>query len=543
MRLAIMEETKTIHLKEANTLSDFLSEEERQTVVSLKITGVIGLKDFDVLDDICSADGIYDDDDDYIIDYEDSPALRILDIGEAAFVDGDSLPEFGFHSLLETLVLPYNIQKVEEDAGLSESQLQNLVLPQGLKTIGGFMCCPHLTNLILPEGLEEIQPHAFCGCNAITNIRIPASVRLMDGSCFADCNIKAYEIDSNNPYFTTDDGVIFNKDLNTLVAFPSAYPHKHYKIPDATKYIGSEAFYESRIESIDIPEGLWDIGKEAFSASMLKSVYLPDSVKKVGGRAFWCCYHLEKIHLSNKLEEIPPHLFETCPKLKILDVPSSVRKLYYSAVAWSGGLEQLLLHDGLEEIVDEGPLGGCRGNLHEILFPKTLKKVQGGLFNYSPLIKSYNVVPDNPYFCVINEALYSKDGKILYAVPNPKRSSFIVAEETEEIAERAFYSLPELRSVILPNSLHIIGDRAFQDCSQLENLRLPANITNVGVDFLLSCDNLKTVIMDGIVPPQMTGHVTDDMWKYKDVELLVPKGSIDEYKKAPGWKTFMIKEQ
>lgn len=535
-----MEEIKIIHLNEANTLSKFLSEEERQTIVSLKITGVIGDKDFnDVLDDMCSAEGIYDEDDDYIIDYEESPALRNLDMGEAAYVDGDSLPEFGYHSLLETLIIPNNIQKIEYDAGLSESQLQTLVLPQGLKTIGGFMSCPNLTNIVLPEGVEEILPSAFGGCNSITEIRIPASVKSMDGSCFAGCNIKAYEVDSNNPYFTTVDGVIFNKDLNTLVAFPSAYPHKHYKIPDTTKSIGFEAFSEARIESVDIPEGLLNIGEWAFEFSMVRNVNMPNSVKKIGKGAFRHCYQLEKIHLSNKLEEIPTLLFSSCPKLTLLDIPSSVRKLYYSTVAWSGGLEKLILHDGLEEIVDEGPLGGCRGNLHEILFPKTLKKVQGGLFNYSPLIKSYHVTPDNPFFCVIDEALYSKDGKILYAVPNPERSYFSVAEGTEEIAERAFFGLPKLRTVILPNSLHIIGNRAFQDCPQLECLKLPANVTSIGEFFLMGCDNLKTIIMDGTVPPQMTGHMTN----YRDITLLVPKESIAEYKKAPGWKTFIIKEQ
>lgn len=539
-----MEEIKIIHLNEANTLSKFLSKEERQTIVSLKITGVIGDKDFnDVLDDMCSAEGIYDEDDDYIIDYEDSPVLRNLDMGEAAYVDGDSLPEFGYHSLLETLIIPNNIQKIEYDAGLSESQLQTLVLPQGLKTIGGFMSCPNLTNIVLPEGVEEILPSAFGGCNSITEIRIPASVKSMDGSCFAGCNIKAYEVDSNNPYFTTVDGVIFNKDLNTLVAFPSAYPHKHYKIPDTTKSIGFEAFSEARIESVDIPEGLLNIGEWAFEFSMVRNVNMPDSVKEIGKGAFRHCYQLEKIHLSNKLEEIPTLLFSSCPKLAVLDIPPSVHKLYYSAVAWSGGLERLILHDGLEEIVDEGPMLGCGGKLYEVTIPNTLEKVQGGLFNYSPLIKSYHVAPDNPYFCVIKEALYSKDGKILYAVPNPERSRFSVAEGTEEIAERAFFSLPKLRTVILPHSLHVIGDRAFQACSQLESLRLPANVTSVGVDFLLSCDNLKTVIMDGTVPPQMTGHVTDDMWIYKNIELLVPKGSIAEYKKAPGWKTFIIKEQ
>ena len=245
-----MDKTRIIHLKEANTLSNFLSEEERQTIVSLKITGVIGEKDFnDVLDDMCTSFGEYDDDDNYILDYEDSPALRILDMGEAAFVDGDCLPEFGYHSLLETLILPKNIQKVGslKDSGFADSQLQTLVLPQGLKVIGGFMFCTNLTNLILPEGLEEILSHAFYGCNAITNIRIPASVRLMDGSCFAGCNIAAYEVENNNPYYTCIDGVIFNKDLSILVAFPSAYPHKHFKIPNTTYIIGTDAFCDPRI--------------------------------------------------------------------------------------------------------------------------------------------------------------------------------------------------------------------------------------------------------------------------------------------------------
>lgn len=540
-----MDKTRIIHLKEANTLSNFLSEKERQTIVSLKITGVIGEKDFnDVLDDMCTTWGEYDKYDNYIPHYEESPALRILDMGEAAFVDGDWLPEFGYHPLLETLILPHNIQKVGSsmDTGWGESQFRTLVLPQGLKSIGGFINCPHLTNLILPESLEEILPLAFAGCYSITNIRIPASVRLMDGSCFAGCKIAAYEVDCNNPYYTYIDGVIFNKDLSTLVAFPSAYPHKHYKIPDTTKNIGIEAFYGAHIESIDIPEGLLTISEWAFESSMVRNINMPNSIKKIGKGAFRYCYQLEKIHLSNRLEEIPPMLFSSCPKLTVLDIPSGVRKLYYSSIAWSYGLEKLILHDGLEEIVDEGPMLGCSGKLHEVTIPNTLEKIQGGLFNYSSLIKSYNVAPNNPYFCVIDDALYSKDGKILYAVPNPERNNFTVADGTEEIAEKAFFYLSKLETVVLPNSLQVIGDRAFQGCSKLGIIRLPANVMSVGVDFLLDCDNIKTVIMDSIVPPQMIGHVTDDMWIYKKIELLVPKGSIDEYKNAPGWKTFIIKE-
>lgn len=44
-----MEKSKTIHLEEPNTLASFLTEEERQNIVSLKITGLVGTKDFDIL--------------------------------------------------------------------------------------------------------------------------------------------------------------------------------------------------------------------------------------------------------------------------------------------------------------------------------------------------------------------------------------------------------------------------------------------------------------------------------------------------------------
>ena len=184
-----MEKYKEIHLEKPNTLSNFLSEEERQEIVSLKITGLIGRQDFDdVLDDMCDSCGLFDDDDNYTSDYELASALRHLDLGDATYVDGDCLPYFGFHTLLETAILPQGIKSTQEECetALSESEnLRILILPEGLKIVDGFNSCPKLTGLILPEGLEIIESHAFCGCESITAIRIPASVKSISGSSFA----------------------------------------------------------------------------------------------------------------------------------------------------------------------------------------------------------------------------------------------------------------------------------------------------------------------------------------------------------------------
>ncbi|MBR4389469.1 MAG: hypothetical protein IKT00_09865 [Prevotella sp.] len=48
--------------------------------------------------------------------------------------------------------------------------------------------------------------------------------------------------------------------------------------------------------------------------------------------------------------------------------------------------------------------------------------------------------------------------------------------------------------------------------------------------------------MEGSVPPEMTGNVKDEDWRYKNVILFVPREAISVYKNAPGWKCFNVKE-
>ena len=544
----VMETTKVIHLEKANTLSQVLSYQERREVVSLKITGFIGRKDFeDVLDDMCEVWGLYDDDDNFIPEYEDAAAIKHLDLGEATYVDGDELPYFGNHTLLETFILPQGLKSTIDDrefeTGLSQAEmLRTLILPKDLKIVGGFYSCPKLTGLVLPEGLKVIKSNAFIGCDSITSIRIPASVNELYGSSFAGCNIEAYVVDEANEYYTAVDGVVYTKDLKTLIAFPSAYPNKHFVVPSTTQIIAYSAFRDSRIESIDLPNGLSIIEDWAFEGSSIRSIEMPDTITEIGESIFCFCKNLESVQLSKGIIKIPARVFSSCYKLKELDIPSNVKSIEYSSLAWCDGLEILQLHDGLEDIGERGPMLIRDGKLREVVFPKTLKKVPGGVFNYSPYINEFQLDSANPYFCVIDGALYSKDGKVLYAVPNRKRTSFNIPEGVEVIADMAFIDMYELNKITLPSTLRIIGDRAFQGCNKVESIRLPIGLVEVEKLFLFSCDRLKTVIMESNVPPKMIGNVREKDWIYEKIELLVPKDSVAEYKKAPGWRDFIVKE-
>ena len=213
-------------------------------ITSLKITGFLNRQDFDdVLDDICSSMGVYDDDDNYILYLDESPSLRCLDMGEAIFVDGEELPFFGDHTQLESLILPSGISSVldngETETGFSGSEmLKKLVLPEGIKILGGLHDCPNLKEVKLPESVECIESYTFAGCTSIEKIRIPKNVSYFDGSSFADCHISRFELDSDNPNFKEIDGVIYSKDLSRLIAFPSYYPHANFAVPPTTRIIG-----------------------------------------------------------------------------------------------------------------------------------------------------------------------------------------------------------------------------------------------------------------------------------------------------------------
>jgi len=548
----MIEKSISIHLEKPNTLSKLLSEKDRDEVISLKITGLIGEKDFDdVLDAMCTVWSDFDDEDDEegTPDYENSASIRHLDLGEATYVDGKELPYFGYHTQLETLILPKGITSTlisgEYESGITNSQkLTTLILPKGLKRVRSFSSCPHLTNLVLPESVKKIDSFAFAGCTDITKIHIPASVKEMDGTCFADCDLQAYEMAADNPYFTVINGVIYSKDLTTLVAFPSAYPHKHFSVPEGTKVIGYGAFMDSRIETIHLPNGLETIETWAFQGSKIKRFEMPDSVTKIGELLFRFCTELEHLKLSNSLSELPAQIISSCSKLKVLDIPSSVKKVDATNLVWCNSLEHIVFRDGLEEIVNGTALIVERGSLKEVNYPKTLRKIPGGLFHNCPEVMEFNIDAENPYFCTIEGAIYTKDGKKLIAVPNAWREDFIVHDGTEEIDGFVFNDFFKLKKIVLPESLKIIGHRAFDGCEALKELRIPCNVNSIDRRVLDECKSLRKLVIEAVRPPKMTD--VSKNWDFaeesKKMVVYVPHGSLKTYKAAKGWKKLRIRE-
>ena len=540
-----MQYEKTIHLEVAGTLAKFIPPSERYNLFSLKVTGFINREDVEnVLDEMCTSEGEFEgdpEDDIWVADIEHSPRLRYLDLSESQFVGGNTFPYMGWYPLLEYIAFPQEIEYTSEkyNSGFEDaSQLKTVVLPDGIKTIDGFSGCEKLSNINIPASLEKIESLAFAYCRKLTSFPIPRKVNYIGGDAFAQCGITSFQVDPDNPYFTTVDGVIFSKDLKTLVAFPPAYPSKHYNIPEGTETIGKGAFENCNLDTIHIPDTVMKIDAWAFECSGLREVYIPDSVTEIGELCFPGSSNLESIRLPNNIHTLEAQIFSGCNNLKEVDIPASVKKMDVTNIVWSESLEHLYLHNGLEEITNDVLCLYKPLKYKEFYLPKTLRSFPGWLFYNCHDLKDFNLDPENPYMQSVNGAIYSKDMKKLLAVPDCLRKTFSVATGVKEIGDYVFANFSQLEEVTLPDSIECIGHRAFNWCHSLKEICLPANLKRLDFRAFEDCKSLERIVCLAPKPPLLTG--SNPHWHFlndcKNVTVVILRDSLPLYQADEGWK-------
>lgn len=544
---------KCVHVEKAGTLNQLIPYNERDKITTLIITGFLEESDFDnVIDDMCRVEYDYEksnfdeDNENLVIDWDATPLLRELDMGGCEIVGKNFLPFFGSDSVLEKLIFPRNIDSTMTN-NLEESFggccLKSIYLPDTLKILGGFGYNENLTELIIPENVEEIYPLALSHCTSLKSINIPAKAKLK-GNPFGGCSsLQHIELHPENPYYTIIDNVLFTKDKKELVAYPAGLPAKSYTIPISVEILGEDAFEGTLLHYIIMPTGLKKVNRDCFMmCKNLQILDFPDSVEHIESRAISYCNSLYSVKLPSYISTIETN-FSKCPKLKAISIPSSIKRISLDTLIWNEeGFETIILNEGLEEIYTE--VGGIycftkKGNLKDITFPQSIKKIPSGIFHNCINIKAFNVHPENSYYTTIDGALCSKNGKELVAVPNYSRTSYIIPDGIEEIQEGVFWRFSKLTKLILPNSLIKIGSRAFDSCHSLTEITIPKNVTEIEERAFDECNKLKTIIMLPLLPPIMNDKYQQSNL-HKSITLCVPASSVDTYKTHPFWSNYNI---
>ena len=340
-----------------------------------------------------------------------------------------------------------------------------------------FSGCYELQSVTFSDNVKKIGAGSFVHA-AVETFDIPEKAELETGALTA-VNTSAFVVSKTDDRYTVKDGVLFSKDMRTLIAYPNGRETENgvYTVPDGVEIIAPHAFDTAwTLTEVNLPDTVSEIGEYAFYQSGLEKITIPEKVKEIGEGTFTYCSSLEKINLG-KVEKIGRLAFRQCPEIT-LELPDTLTDIAALAFADSD-----------------------------------IKLKAGGDFK------------------LVDGVLLTADGKTLVYYPNHlEPDTYTIPDGVETISDKAFASNSNVKRINIPESLVSIGEKGigytvifdggFEQTaltdgfviigSVSENVKKYARDNNIGVfqnrDY---SQNIEEVILAGNETAQLLINNTD----------------------------------
>lgn len=288
--------------------------------------------------------------------------------------------------------------------GLSYSQNAD-----GTLTVTGMGLCTD-TDVIIYAATAEgksvtaIAEGAFAGNTTIKTISLPESINSIGEGAFAGCTaLTQINVNSSNAHFASLEGVLYNKALTVLVAFPAGRTNTSYTVANAIADIRPSAFAgcvnleEFKLESdsnkiFAVYGGIlyrlnadgkattivaYPAGKiETDGAVQLGA--LTGVVTDIGDYAFYGAVKLKTMSIAG-IMSIGAHAFENCPELTTVVLADSVRKIGEYSFAGCEDLTDITFGSGLRNI-SANSFSGCT-SLYFVTIPDTVDEIHEYAFS------------------------------------------------------------------------------------------------------------------------------------------------------------------
>ena len=243
---------------------------------------------------------------------------------------------------LTSMTIPNSVTTIVGNAFYGCTGLTTIEIPNSVTTIGGyaFYGCIGLTSITIPNSVTSIGNNTFDGCVGLTSVTIPNSATSIGALAFYRCTgLISIQVDADNKAYSSDDGILYNKDKTVLHTFPARKNETTFIIPNSVTTIESGAF-ESCIglTSILIPNSVTTIGYLAFEGCIgIASILIPNSVMTIDYGAFSNCNGLKDVTVKWVTPIwIPSYLFFENVNIAAatLHVPVGTKALYAASDNW-----------------------------------------------------------------------------------------------------------------------------------------------------------------------------------------------------------------
>ncbi len=230
---------------------------------------------------------------------------------------------------MHTVTIPASLEVIEQDAFSNCNGMLSLSLPLAIKEIKErtFLGCSKLKNVSIPDSVHSIYDNAFAGC-AIDKIVVPANTTYISESAFDNCkSLMIIEVDTLNKFFTSINGMLFNKEVNQILRCPEGIAE--LIIPDSIITVGSYAFNGcDKLLSVSLPAKLDAIKSYAFqSCTSLTSFVVPAEVNYLGDGVFKECTALTSVSIPLSIRIIRDNTFYNCKALPAITLPSTIKEI------------------------------------------------------------------------------------------------------------------------------------------------------------------------------------------------------------------------
>lgn len=383
-------------------------------------------------------------------------SISITSIGEKAFYGCDTL---------EKLDLSKSAKSLSFDiAGFAFAyctSLQTVTLPDTVYVDynkigeGAFAFCENLTDITIGEKFATVGTGAFAYCSSLRSVALSPKQKVIEEFTFAYCD------ELSNVTFS-----------------------------DEIRSIKESAFTETAISNLDLSKysKLRYIGANAFTNTKLSSVTLPDSVTYVGNHAFYNCYDLTTLNIPfigntiattptansftsiygiDAREERDTPVYPTNPDETPTVVPDRYMNVTVKAVTQ---IPNSLFYgcDYLQSL-----------NIQSYVMPDTYFVYgENGIERESSTVKAENISK------IVGNSAFNSCANL---------SSVTLPSDTEEIGAYAFKDCSSLRTFNYPTALEAIGNNAFENCYELGDAAYPASLKTIGSDAFRNCYALRTV--------------------------------------------------